>query len=316
RREQAVIQGHIGSIRKDGQYAMSRELAECKEAFNDLLARLGTNYIDIGMLHFIDTNEDFDAVFNGELIAYAKELKEKGIIRAIGFDTHITSLAKRAVETGIIDVVMFSLNPAFDLLPGDMELDDMFIAEKLHPAMQNYIDPGRMELYQLCEQKGVAITVMKTYMAGQLLDASQSPFGLALSPVQCIHYALTRPGVASAIIGCVTSDEIRQAMAYETATSGEKDFSAVFGKTFTAQGKCVYCNHCLPCPVQIDIGQANKYLDLAKVACGIPETIKAHYNALQKRAGDCIHCGNCEERCPFGVAVRERMLEMVMLFGK
>jgi len=315
RRDKAIIQGHIGAARKDGQYYLSRDLQECKDAFEDLMARLGTDYIDIGMLHFIDTDEDFDAVFNGEIIEYAKKLKEEGVIKAIGFDTHITSLAKRAVETGLIDVVMFSLNPAFDLLPGDMVLDDMFVKEKLDAAMQNHIDPDRMELYQLCEQKGVAITVMKAYLAGQLLKAEQSPFGFALTPEQCIHYSLTRPGVASAIIGCGTPTEIRQAVAYVNATDAEKDFSEVFSKTFTAQGKCVYCNHCLPCPAYIDIGQVNKYLDLAKATTEIPDTVIAHYKVLPKRAGDCIACGECEKRCPFAVPVIERMQEAKERFG-
>ena len=316
RRDKVVIQGHIGSTRKDGQYAMSRNLQECKIAFEDLLTRLQTTYIDLGMLHFIDDDEDFDNVFNGEIIEYAKELKQKGIIKAIGMNTHITSIAKRAVETDIIDVIMFSINPAFDLLPADMKLDDMFAAEKLDASMHNHIDPERVKLYRLCEQNGVAITVMKTYMAGQLLDAEQSPFGLALTPAQCIHYCLTRPAVASVMLGCKDIDEIRQAAAYKTATDEEKDFSAVFKKTFTKEGKCVYCNHCLPCPAYIDVAKVNKYLDLAQAYQEVPETVMGHYNALPNTAGDCIACGDCETRCPFAVEVRQRMWEAVTLFGK
>ena len=316
KRDIAVIQGHIGSILKDGQYAMSNDFGQCKAAFEDMLVRLDTDYIDIGMLHFIDTDEDFNTVFNGELIEYAKELKAKGVIKAIGLDSHIPGIAKRAVETGLIDVVMFSINPAFDLLPGDIGIDDLFINEKHEAVRQNHIDPDRMALYQLCERNGVGITVMKTYMAGQLLNAEQSPFGFALTPVQCIHYALTRPGVASAIIGCTTAAEIREAAAYNTASDSEKDFSAVFSKTFTAQGKCVYCNHCLPCPARIDIGLVNKYLDLAKTAETIPPTVTAHYNALPNHAGDCTACGACQTRCPFGVAVMERMQEAKKCFKR
>jgi len=315
RREQIIIQGHIGATWKDGQYALSRDLAECKTFFEDLLERLETDYIDIGMLHFVDTGECFDGVFNGGIIDYASELKKKGIIKTIGLSTHEVGFAKRAVETGLIDVLLFSLNPAFDLLPGDMTLDDMLVDGNKIASMQNRIDPARTALYQLCERNGIAITVMKAYMAGRLLNAKQSPFGSGLSPAQCIHYALTRPAVASALIGCQTSDEVRQAVVYESASDGEKDFSEVFRKAVAAEGKCVYCNHCLPCPERIDIAQVNKYLDLATASREIPSTVAAHYKVLPLNAHNCTACANCEKRCPFAVPVRQRMQEARQVFG-
>ena len=59
-------------------------------------------------------------------------------------------------------------------------------------------------LYGACEENGVSITVMKTLGAGQLLNEKSSPFGKALTVPQCIHYALSQPGVSSALIGCST----------------------------------------------------------------------------------------------------------------
>jgi len=315
RREQAVIQGHIGAIWEDGQYAVSRDLQACRESFADLLSRLGTTYIDVGMIHFVDTEDGFDSVFHGGLMDYARELKAQGVLKAIGLATHNVHMAKRAVETGLIDVLMFSVNPAFDLMPNDVTIEEMLENEGLSGTLQNQIDPERVALYGECERRGVAITVMKTYMAGLLLRPEQSPFGWALSPAQCIHYALTRPAVASALIGCVSQEEIQTAAAYEEATDAERDFSEVFQKTFTGGGTCVYCNHCLPCPAYIDVAQVNKYLDLAQIGAEIPATIRAHYHALEAKAEDCTDCGACEERCPFGVPVRQRMKEAERRFG-
>jgi predicted aldo/keto reductase-like oxidoreductase len=314
RREKAVLQGHIGAIWKNDQYAVSRDLNECKASFEDLLVRLGTNYIDIGMIHCLDSAEDFDCVFDGEIIRYVKNLKEQGVIKAIGLATHNATTARRAAETGIIDVLMFSINPAFDLMPADMPFEDMAEKETASIAIQNNIDPNRTALYQYCEHNEIAITVMKPYMAGLLLSAEQSPFGWALSPSQCIHYALTRPAVASAFVGCISHDEIKKAVAYGNATAEEKDFSAVFEGKIDSAGKCVYCNHCLPCPVFIDIAQVNKYLDLAQATQETPDTVVAHYHALTKTAKDCIACGLCEKRCPFGVQVVQRMKEAARIF--
>ena len=55
RREKWIIQGHIGSTWENGQYVRTRDLTKVKPAFEDLLTRLQTDYIDLGMIHFIDT---------------------------------------------------------------------------------------------------------------------------------------------------------------------------------------------------------------------------------------------------------------------
>jgi uncharacterized protein len=78
----------------------------------------------------------------------------------------------------------------------------------------------------------------------------------------------------------------------------------------------MYCNHCLPCPQQIDIAAVHKYYDLAKNLDETPATIREHYLALHASASDCIECGECEERCPFGVEVTGNMVKAANLFGK
>ena len=40
------------------------------------------------------------------------------------------------------------------------------------------------------------------------------------------------------------------------------------------------------------------------------------YNAMEKHASDCIGCGVCEPRCPYGLPIREMMHKAVKLFGK
>lgn len=45
-----------------------------------------TDYIDLGMIHFIDTQGRWDAAMNGPFLDYVKELKTAGTIRHIGMD--------------------------------------------------------------------------------------------------------------------------------------------------------------------------------------------------------------------------------------
>lgn len=306
-REKWVIQGHFGSTWQEGQYVRTRDLPKVKEAFQDLLTRLQTDYIDLGMIHFVDSEAEFRRVMEGEFLAYVKEQKEKGVIRHIGMSTHNPQVAKLAALSGEIEMLLFSVNPAFDLLPPSEDLNDYFV-ESYGEGLAG-IDPLREELYKLCEQRGVGITVMKGYAGGRLFDARTSPFGVALTPVQCLHYALTRPAVASVLVGYDTPAHVDAAVAYEAATEEERDYASVLAKAprHAYSGQCTYCGHCAPCPAGIDIAMVNKLYDLAAMQPEVPATVRAHYQALSATAADCIVCGGCETRCPFGVPVVERM---------
>lgn len=317
RREQAVLQGHIGAAWKNGQYCRTRDLEECRFFFEDFLSRLGTNYVDVGMLHYIDTEEDFHAVFDGPVIEYAKQLKKEGVIRSLGMSSHSPIVAKMAVDTGLLDVLMFSINPAYDLLPEDLDLDYFFKNESYENEALLGTNPTRALLYQTCEQQGCAITVMKGFAAGALLSAERSPFGKALTPTQCIHYALTRPAVASVLVGCKTPQEVAEAVSYEEATAEQRDYSVLLSSTpkYSLKGHCMYCNHCLPCPENIDIAAVNRLLDLALLSTEGPGTAKEHYLCLPSKAENCIACGSCEANCPFGVPVIHRMEQAKELFG-
>lgn len=316
RRDRWYIQGHIGSTWQDGQYVRTRDAARCRVAFEDLLARLQTDYIDLGMIHFVDTEGDWDAAMGGPFLDYVKELKAAGMIRHIGMSTHNPAMAKRAAESGMIEMLLFSVNPAFDMHPATDDLDAYFDWENFQEELGG-IDPQRAELYRLCERHDVGITVMKPYAGGRLFDEKRSPFGVPLTPVQCIHYCLTRPAVASVLAGYDTPEHVEQAVAYETAGDEEKDYASVLARaprhTF-GQGECTYCGHCKPCPAGIDIAMVNKYYDLASMQPDLPAAVKAHYEALEHRADECIACRACESRCPFGVKIAERMAQAAELF--
>lgn len=314
-REKWVIQGHFGSTWQEGQYVRTRDLPKVKEAFQDLLTRLQTDYIDLGMIHFVDSEAEFRRVMEGEFLAYVKEQKEKGVIRHTGMSTHNPQVAKLAALSGEIEMLLFSVNPAFDLLPPSEDLNDYFV-ESYGEGLAG-IDPLREELYKLCEQRGVGITVMKGYAGGHLFDARTSPFGVALTPVQCLHYALTRPAVASVLVGYDTPAHVDAAVAYEAATEEERDYASVLAKAprHAYSGQCTYCGHCAPCPAGIDIAMVNKLYDLAAMQPEVPATVRAHYQALSATAADCIACGGCETRCPFGVPVVERMEKAKALLG-
>ncbi len=315
-RDKWIIQGHIGSVWENGQYVRTRDLEKVKPAFEDLLSRLQTDFIDLGMIHFVDTEEEFDLAINGEFMDYVRQLKRDGAIRHIGMSSHNPEMVKRAVCQGEIEMVLFSVNPAFDMLPPVADIEEYFV-EKYDEKLGG-IAPEREELYKLCEQNGVGITVMKGYAGGRLFQAQTSPFGVALTPVQCLHYALTRPAVASVMVGYDNPQHVYDAVAYETASEEQKDYASVLASAPNhafSTGQCTYCGHCAPCPAKIDIAMVNKLYDLAVMQEEVPGTVRAHYGQLGANAADCVGCKACESRCPFRVPVAERMQKTKALFA-
>ncbi|HIR23564.1 MAG TPA: aldo/keto reductase [Candidatus Scatosoma pullicola] len=315
RRKDFVYQAHLCTVWQNGQYKATRRMDEVVPSFEKMLKNLGTDYIDVGMIHYVDSAATWKQVTEGGVAEYARKLKKEGKIRHIGMSSHNPVVALEAVKSGLVEVLMFSVNPCYDLLPGDEDVDKLFAEESYEKPLFN-LDPVREELYETCQRLGVGITVMKVYGGGDLLTDS-SPAGKALTPAQCIHYALTRPAVSSVMIGVHSEKELADALAYESASVAEKDYASVFA-TFPKiswKGHCMYCGHCAPCPKGIDVASVTKFLNLSKAQGSVPETVREHYAALSAKAGDCIACGACEKRCPFGVKVIENMREAKRIFG-
>ncbi len=316
RRGKFVLQAHLCTVWQEGQYKRTREIGEVKASFEDLLTRLATDYIDIGMIHYVDSLEDWEAVAGGPVMAYAREMQAQGKIRYIGLSSHNPAAAMQAVQSGLIDVLMFSVNPCYDLQPANEDCYALWDGKNYDRQLVN-MDPEREALYETCSRLGVAITVMKAFGGGDLLDEELSPAGKALTVNQCLHYALTRPGVAAVMSGAHTVDELEKCLEYITAADVEKDYAAAFAALpkIRWEGHCMYCGHCAPCPQGIDVAAVTKFLNLTKAQNSVPETVREHYAALRHHAGECVKCGACEKRCPFKVTVIQNMQEAVKVFG-
>ncbi len=292
RRDKVFLQVHFGAVYdENGEYGWCRDFETIKRTFLWELETLGTDYVDFGFLHCVDEDEDFNKLCEIGVLAYLEELKAAGVVRHIGFSSHTPSVANRILDTGLADMMMFSINPAYDFEKGD-EYGIGSVKE-------------RFDLFRRCAREGVGISVMKPFFAGQLLNAEQSPFGAALSRNQCLQYAIDRPGVLVAVPRVQTMEHLDQVLEFLTTADEEKDYSVI--GTFNADtisGTCVYCNHCQPCPAGIDIGLVNKYYDLALAGDQIAAN---HYTKLSVNSDACLQCGHCESRCPFGVKQKSRM---------
>ena len=312
RRDEMIIQGHIGTVWQDGQYKRTRDLEETRRGFEDLLQRLGTDHIEVGMIHITDSPEEWNELEGSPYLDYVFQLKKEGKIKHIGVSSHNAEVALMAAKSGWIEVIMFSLNPAFDRLRGGATPWTAGAMDNLQAG----IDPVRVEFYDYCASHHIGVTVMKTFGGGgRLLDATKSPLGYALTPEQCIAYCLAKPCISTCILGIDNMDELKADMHYLFATDAEKDFSAAKPAAVASLGgDCTYCNHCSPCSAGIPIARVNELLDRAETE-GLGDELRSQYEALPRHGGDCTHCGACLSRCPFGVDIPARMDRAREVFG-
>lgn len=303
-RSKVFFQLHLGAVyNAEGEYGWSRDVDEIKKTLDWELNTLKTDYIDMGFLHCVDQIDDYRKLIDSGIYDLLRGLKSNGVVRHIGFSSHTPSVANAIFDDGGVDMMMFSINPAYDF--EQMEKEDVYGGD-------NGGVGERMALYRRCQMEGVGISVMKPFHAGKLLRAETSPFGRAMTHTQCIQYVLDRPGVMVALPGVRGLSDLEQLLPFINATAEEKDYSFIGGMNAeNIKGVCVYCNHCQPCPAGLDIGLINKYYDLAKTGDTLA---KDHYGKLTVNASDCAHCGHCDSRCPFAVKQSARMEEIAGYF--
>jgi predicted aldo/keto reductase-like oxidoreductase len=146
---------------------------------------------------------------------------------------------------------------------------------------------------------------MKGYGGGMLLKQP------GVTPDMAIHYALTRPGVVTMAAGCRSVAEVEAAAHYCEATDAERDFTGLItGAKWNSKGVCMYCNHCLPCPQNIDIAAVTRLLHRYEEG---DQTAATAYRALEYT--ECIACGDCAGRCPFAVDSVSNMQQAAKLMG-
>lgn len=307
RRDRVILAQHLGAtVTADGQYKKTRAVSTSERFFEDMLTRYDTDHADVLFLHNCDSQKDFDTVFREKgFLGLALRLKAEGKAHFLGFSGHTVETARQAVESGVIDALMFPIN------------------------LSGHAVPGKIELLRLCAARGVGVIAMKPYGGGKLLQdpatmnlsryarggkTQKMRMATRITPVRCLAYALAQIGVAAAVPGCANLEELEAALAYHSADAAARDYAEILkGFEQYTTGACAYCNHCLPCPSNIDIGQTLRLLDLA--AGGVTPALQAAYDAMPAPTGACIVCGACESRCPFEVPTVSRIAEAATRFG-
>jgi len=305
-RDKVIITGHLGCAETNGQYRLTRDVKENEMLFHDLLSRLHTDHVDVLMIQMVNAVESYDRIMMpGGLMELAQRLKKAGKARFIGISGHKAPGVMRFIKDDCLDVLMFPINLSWDFMP------------------------GRKEVYKACVNHGVGLVAMKAFAGGRLLQKKDFK---SITPVQCINYVLSQPGVSTLVPGVKNKKQLEKTLHFLEANDAEMDFTSVITEfQEDLKGNCVYCNHCLPCPVGTDIGHTFSMLDRAlldtssykahrgKINFYYPGRIRSTRSISKDhslKASACTECGVCMERCPFDVDIISKMKQAAQFFEK
>jgi predicted aldo/keto reductase-like oxidoreductase len=285
----AVYRAHRANLVATAHWGngQSYDLDYCQTCFDGMLSGLGNGYAEVAMIAVIDSKERWDG-FVQHSIERLRRYQEQGRVGAIAMSGHELPVALEAVRSGLIDVLMFPIN------------------------LVGYENENEAALYQACAERGVGLVAMKAYHGGVLFSVDGRPSGI--TPTHCLSYVFSLP-VAAAVPGPKNVAEMRATLHYLEATAEEKDYRAVATDLPRyLYGKCVYCQHCLPCPQEIPVGWMMWLVD--RIGIMGEEELRGIYESFHTDVTSCVECGECVERCPFGVDIMAGLHRAVDLFCK
>lgn len=240
------------------------------------LERLDTDYIDIWQFHGVNKMTDYEKIIkSGGAMEAAQEALGSGIIRHIGFSSHVVEVALELVRTGKFDVVQYPIN---------------FVNNE-----------AADELVPLTKSMNVGFIGMKPFAGGNLKEAD-----LAIKYLLQFDNVLPDPGVKSfkeiqEIIDIVngpwdiTQDEMERM----------EEVRVKLGTRF-----CRMCGYCMPCPQNVNIS----WVMNARLVESYGDRYYGNTAKAIESAANCIQCGECEEKCPYELPIIKTIAENVEYF--
>jgi len=256
----------------------ARDRATAQKHLELSLQRLDTDYIDLWQFHNVSTFEAYDKVLgpNGAMEA-AQEALRAGKIRHIGITSHSMDVALKAVPSGHFETVQFPFN---------------FVTNE-----------AATELIPLAQEHDVGFISMKP-MAGGLLDNAV----LAIKYLLQFDSIVPDPGIERI-------EEIEEIVdivqgPWELTSQEQREIERIRAEVGTRF--CRRCGYCEPCPQGVSIvtimnlPSFRKRLPAERFSTGwIAEALES--------AENCIECGECEEKCPYDLPIREMIVENMEL---
>lgn len=264
-----------------GEYVLAtktgaKDAAGFQRDLETSLRLLKTDVIDVYQFH----NPGFVPVPGGADGLYDAALKarEAGKIRFISITNHSLERAFEAVHSGLYDTLQYPFN---------------------HLATSQEI-----ELVKLCGEKNVGFICMKA-LSGGLITNARLPFAW-LSQFENVVpiWGIQRMWELEEILGFSEHPPVLDDAARAEIEKDRRELAGSF---------CRSCGYCLPCPAGIPIHNANRMTQLL-LRSPWQGWITPEWQAQMEKIEDCLHCGACAKRCPYGLKPYETLRDHLAFY--
>ncbi len=295
--------GHVMAKRRDevvlASKVIHRTREEAEEDIATSLRLLQTDVIDLYQIHDVSDRGDYERTTGpGGALEALRAARDKGQVRFIGVSGHNVDILLEAIETGWFDTVQVAHN-----------LANIAAAEKLLPR---------------AAELNIGVINMKPLAGGNLPKPVEQPDDdndYAVTAAAALRFCMTNPHVTVIIPGMQALSEVEENVATaESFTPMADDEAKRYMDMAQSLGKgfCRGCNYCQPCQSEIDISGILRTLGMRKRFQGdwdFHHRMRAQYAAFDKAVDECLDCGECEERCPYDLPIREMLREAQEMFA-
>ncbi len=268
---------------REGIILATKSLSQTREGVEShlklSLERLGTESIDLYQFHNVSDANTLKTILDPDgPRAVVEEAKKAGIVKHIGITSHQIDVAKEAVKSDCFETIMFPFN---------------FVTRE-----------ATEELLPLARKHDVGFIAMKPLAGGMLDNAT-----LAIKHLLQFPDVVFIPGIEK----IPEIDEIAQVLKgpWEITASEQEEMERLRQELGTRF--CRRCDYCQPCTVEIPISDVMSYLSATKRLPPVRLFTGKFTEALEK-AAECTECGECEERCPYHLPIRETIAENFKLY--
>ena len=257
----------FAGMREKVYIATKTQAKNAEDFWKDLhtsLRMLKTDYIDLYQLHCVP--KCFRPGDGSGLYEAMLEAKAQGLIRHIGITAHLIGVAEEIVASGLYETLQFPFS---------------------------YISSERdIALVRTCEAAGMGFIAMKGLAGGLLTNADA-----------CM--AFVSQFEALPIWGVQRTEELEQWLSFfEKTPAMTDDLLAVIeaDQKALAGNFCRGCGYCAPCTVGIVINQCARMSQMVRRAPSAA-WLSPHWQAEMEKIDDCVDCGLCMTRCPYGLEI-------------
>lgn len=293
-----------------GYHAVTCE-KDAKDQFYTSLERTGAGYFDYYLLHALQPS-NIDKYNEYHIWDFAKELKEKGLVKNYGFSFHSTPemLDELLTEHPDVDFIQLQIN----------------YADWNNPAVRS------RECLEVARKHNKPVVVMEPIKGGTLANPPKQVAKVldeanpdASYASWAVRFVASQDGVFKVLSGMSNIEQMDNNLSYM------KDFKALDEKETKVIEKvqsilesidsipCTKCSYCTPgCPMQIPIPTIFEARNRQVLFDAIEDGNKRYAKATAdgSKASDCIQCGQCEAACPQHINIIERLVQCAEVFDQ